>query len=66
MNRKQETAFLKKAGTKKQYKAAMQQSRCRSFLNQNLGTVTNKTEADYDRRREKASLRKEIREVSDG
>lgn len=60
MNRKQKTVLLKRAGTKKHYKKAMQKHRCRSFLNQKLGTVTHKTAKDYDRQKEKSSVRKEM------
>lgn len=63
MNRKQQTALLKRSGTKKQYKEAMQKRRCRGFLNQKLGTVTHKTDKDYDRQREKSSLRKELQDL---
>lgn len=63
MNRKQQTALLKQSGTKKHYKEAMQKRRCRSFLNQKLGTVTHKTAKDYDRQREKSSLRRELQDL---
>ena len=63
MNRKKETALFKREGTKKHYKEAMQKRRCRSFLNQKLGTVTHKTDKDYDRQKEKSSLRKEMQNL---
>ena len=47
-------------GTKKQVREQAQKKRVKSFLNQNLGTVTHKSERDYDRSREKAKLRKEV------
>ena len=37
-----------------------QKKRVKSFLNQSLGTVTHKSERDYDRNKEKAKLRKEV------
>ena len=59
MNRKQETAIFKRTGTKKHCKEALQKHRSRSFLNQKLGTVTHKTDKDYDCQKEKTSLRKD-------
>ena len=54
------TTLTKRKGTKKQVKEQAQKKRVKSFLNQNLGTVTHKSEKDYDRNREKAKLRKEV------
>ena len=41
-------------------KELAQKKRVKSFLNQSLGTVTHKSERDYDRNKEKAKLRKEV------
>ena len=54
------TTLAKRKGTKKQVKEQAQKKRVKSFLNQNLGTATHKSERNYDRNREKAKLRKEV------
>ncbi len=48
--------LLKKSGTKKQLREAMQKKRVRGFLGQKLGTVTHRSAKAYDRNRLKQQL----------
>ena len=59
MNKRAAIPYLKRKGTKKQYKEAMQKRRVKSFLNQKLGTQIHDSGRDYSRTREKDRLRKE-------
>ncbi len=62
MKEKDISTLAKRRGTKKQLKKQAQKKRVTDFLNQNLGTITHKSEKDYDRGREKEKLRKDIEE----
>ena len=63
MKKKQIRTMEKRRGTKKQYKASMKKRRCESYSGRKLGTLTHKSNKDYDRNREKTSLRKEAEEA---
>ena len=60
MNKNEERIVQKRRGTEKQVRALLQKKRVKSFLQQRLGTITHKSDKAYDRKREKASLRREI------
>jgi len=56
------TTLAKRRGTKKQVKEQAQKKRVNDFMDQKLGTITHRSEKDYDRNREKEKLRKDIDE----